>query len=178
MPEVHFVGQILGCSDFDQRKLCCQWKIVTDSEHWNLLEGMPDGQTHVDDSQNSNSVVWCHPFDIHYAVTSVEGWPKIRVEVYHLDFFGRYELSGYGTAHLPTAPGNHTIDIVTWRPRGTFSQEMSALFLGGYPQLKNPDIISGNEDRYGLKTDTAGVLYMEVNVLLRGFENKGVIFNT
>ena len=31
------------------------------------------------------------------------------------DTFGRNALAGYGFAHVPTSPGQHTIDVVTWQ---------------------------------------------------------------
>ena len=37
-------------------------------------------------------------------------------EMYILqDTFGRNALAGYGFAHVPTSPGQHTIDVVTWQ---------------------------------------------------------------
>ena len=30
--------------------------------------------------------------DIHYSTTSITGWPKIRVQVFYQDMFGRNEL--------------------------------------------------------------------------------------
>jgi len=46
------------------------------------------------------------------------GWPKIHVQVYHYDQFGRSEIYGYGFCHVPMSPGTHEINIVTWRPVG------------------------------------------------------------
>lgn len=67
------------------------------------------------------------------------------IQVYHQDRFGRNELYGYGFTNIPTTPGSHTIEISTWRPTGTFSDQLwgiytfylSAYFLGATPQLKN-----------------------------------------
>lgn len=48
------------------------------------------------------------------------GWPKIHLQVYHQDQFGRSEIYGYGFCHVPTAPGCHSFECVTWRPVGLF----------------------------------------------------------
>ena len=37
-----------------------------------------------------------HPIDLHYAVKGIDGWPRLRLEVYGVDAYGRVELAGYG----------------------------------------------------------------------------------
>ena len=32
-------------------------------------------------------------------------------------------IDGYGFCHIPTSPGNFDLEIVTWRPVGTASEE-------------------------------------------------------
>ena len=39
--------------------------------------------------------IWCHPIDIHYTTKGIQGWPKIKVQVWHQDMFGRNELCMY-----------------------------------------------------------------------------------
>ena len=43
---VFFNGEICGASDFDADTLYCRFKVVTDNEHWDLLDGQAVGQTH------------------------------------------------------------------------------------------------------------------------------------
>jgi B9 domain-containing protein 2 len=47
-------------------------------------------------------------------------------------------------------------------------------FLGGGPQLKNPDLIYSGNDRYHLQTETMGVVHLEIGVILRNFDKYGV----
>ena len=42
---VFFHGEISGASDFDADTLLCRFKVVTDGDNWDLLEGQADGQT-------------------------------------------------------------------------------------------------------------------------------------
>ena len=50
------------------------------------------------------------------------------MEVWHHDAFGRSEIYGYGFCHVPTSPGMHKVEVVTWRPVGTvFQQAQSEL---------------------------------------------------
>lgn len=37
------------------------------------------------------------------------GWPKILIEVWHCDQYGRKEIYGYGTIYVPTSPGEHEV---------------------------------------------------------------------
>jgi len=46
------------------------------------------------------------------------GWPKLLVDVRRQDKFGRRDIAGYGTCHIPTSPGTHLINIPIWRPAG------------------------------------------------------------
>jgi hypothetical protein len=66
--------------------------------------------------------------DVHYATKGIQGWPKIHLEVWHHDAFGRSEIYGYGFCHVPTSPGMHRIDVVTWRPVGTLFQQAQSTF--------------------------------------------------
>ena len=47
-------------------------------------------------AQSSDLAVWMHPLDVTYACTTVSGWPKLIVEVFHTDEENRVD---FGTAH-------------------------------------------------------------------------------
>lgn len=107
---------------------------------WKLISGVKEGQTQIDDPAYGNFTCWCHPVDVHYATKGpqginsyvhdaskgyfidtyfvVTGWPKIHVQVYHYDKFGRSQIYGYGFCHIPTTPGTHKLECHTWRPVG------------------------------------------------------------
>lgn len=44
---VNIIGSIVGCSDFEEKALLCEWQIVTSGTHWDVVEGEAEGQTHV-----------------------------------------------------------------------------------------------------------------------------------
>lgn len=64
------------------------------------------------------------------------GWPKVHVQVWHQDSFGRNELYGYGFVHIPTSPGTHDIQCPTWKPAGSWTEQVTQYFVGGGPQLR------------------------------------------
>lgn len=39
--------------------------------------------------------VWNHPIDLHLFSQSVQGWPRLLFEVYHLDSYGGKDLCRY-----------------------------------------------------------------------------------
>lgn len=172
MAEVHIIGQILGASGFSSQNLYCKWKIQTGGA-WKIIAGAREGQTQVDQPQNEDFAVWSHPIDIHFATKGLQGWPKLKFEVYHQDDFGRNELYGYGFCHLPTAPGTHDIQCPTWRPSGTFREQVSQYFIGGAPQLRNPEMVQSAE-RYTLQTVAMGKVHCQLGVILKNFDKYGV----
>ena len=109
-----------------------------------------------------------------YPIIPISGWPKIHFQVWHQDSFGRNELYGYGFCHLPTSPGIHNIECPTWRPSGTYREQVSQSFLGGGPQLKNPDLIYSGADRYKLHTVAMGTIHLQLGVILRHFDKYGI----
>eukprot|EP01116_Phalansterium_solitarium_P002649 TRINITY_DN12798_c0_g1_i1.p1 TRINITY_DN12798_c0_g1~~TRINITY_DN12798_c0_g1_i1.p1 ORF type:complete len:177 (-),score=16.33 TRINITY_DN12798_c0_g1_i1:124-654(-) len=174
MPEVHFIGELQGASGFPASELFCKYKFVLDDDNWELLEGVMEGQTQVDNPQESDESVWAHPIDVHLKASSIKGWPKINVQVWHQDRFGRNELYGYGFCHLPTAPGQFDLEIVTWRPEGSLLEELKAYFLGGVPHLRNDNLVVQGGDRYRLKTVPMGKVFLQIGVILKDFAKYGV----
>lgn len=87
MAELHITGQLLGASGFRDKSVFCkvrcprrratgfrrlgasarrvQWGIATGTT-WELVEGLDEGQTQVNGSQEGGMAVWSHPIDLHY----------------------------------------------------------------------------------------------------------------
>ena len=85
------IGQLVGGSEFfPYKSLFCKWAIHSGGA-WKVLQGLREGQTQVDDPQTGDTAFWCHPIDVHYATRGLQGWPKLHVQVYHQDSFGRCE---------------------------------------------------------------------------------------
>jgi len=130
----------------------------------------------VDSPLDEEQCLWSHPFDLHYTTRGISGWPRMHFQVYAYDDGGRYDLAGYGFCHLPSAPGTHTIECNTWRPSGSWKEQLQNFFLGSAPELKNERLVWSGDDRYRLKTVTTGTVTVQVHVILRGFSDAGVLF--
>ena len=119
--------------------------------------------------------VWAHPVDLHYATSTVAGWPRMSFQVWAEDSFGIKELAGYGMCFLPTVVGEYNLECVCWKPAGSkWSDDTKSFFLGGGPKLVHDEIIYKQDDRFRLCSETAGVVHIEVGVLLKDFEQHGV----
>ena len=98
MAELHVLGEIIGASGVDAAGLSCRWKFVTDtsasdSEYWLQLEGEAQGVTQTALISSADELaVWGHPLDVHYSFTALRGWPKLHVELWRQDTFGRAEV--------------------------------------------------------------------------------------
>ncbi|KAG7275388.1 hypothetical protein CRUP_021586 [Coryphaenoides rupestris] len=117
MAELHVIGQIVGASGFPRSSLFCKWGVHAGGA-WRLLSGLKEGQTQVDFPQTGDTAYWSHPIDLHYATKGLQGWPKLHLQVWHQDSFGRCQLYGYGYCHVPSSPGHHRLRCATWRPWG------------------------------------------------------------
>jgi len=71
---------------------------------WSFLAGEDTSQTQYAASDDRVHI-WNHPIDVHFATASMQGWPRIIMQLWELDEYGRSILSGYGFAHFPTIPG-------------------------------------------------------------------------
>lgn len=118
--ELHIVGEVTGATNFKGHSFIISYEIVTGTQ-WKHLEGTEKGTSHVmentpfsnDGLLGSSSgggggeFAWSLPIDVHYRLSSVQGWPKISVQVWSVDEYGRKDLAGYGVAFLPM-PGQST----------------------------------------------------------------------
>ena len=104
MAQLYVRGQIVGAIGFPPKSIFYKWGVHS-GEAWRLLSGLMEGQTHVDVPRTGDMAFWSHPIDLHYETKGVQGWPKIHLQVWHEDSFGRCQLFGYGYCHVPSSPG-------------------------------------------------------------------------
>ena len=112
IPEVHFLGEIKDARGFksNQRNtaISCKWSIDW-GKSWSFIAGEYEGQTQYSSStpkiDGNERIVWNHPLDIHFASVSIQGWPRLTLQVWKLDELGRICIAGYGFVHLPSHAG-------------------------------------------------------------------------
>lgn len=169
-PEVHIVGEIVGGSKFDSDNSFCVFSVKRNKE-WQCVGGEEQGQTQVDYPEDGEFCVWNHPLDLHYYTKALQGWPQIVCEVWRLDDHCCKELLGYGFAYLPMSSGFHEIECSIWRPLGNRQEEVKKWFVGSSVRLRNKDVIhlpnQCLEDRGKIFTKNAGVVHLQIQVILR-----------
>lgn len=124
-PELHVIGEIVGATDYELPSLFCKFSFEAGT-NFRLLQGLPTGQTHCDMPPEGEMAILSHPVDVHYAVKGIDGWPRLRIEVYGVDRYGRIELAGYGCCIVPTTAGMHELRCHTWRPCGSMREQFSS----------------------------------------------------
>jgi len=179
IPEVHFLGEISfgeSCSTSSDVCISCRWRIDW-GKSWSSVAGECSGQSQYSLRRDDGHAIWNHPIDLHLISASVQGWPRMIVQLWELDEYGRAGLAGYGFCHLPVNVGQTiNVDIPCWRPCGTSREELEALFLGTKPILTNDDIIFGSswKNRCRIVTVSAGKVHLSLSVILRHFSEHRV----
>uniref|UniRef100_A0AC35U5U1 B9 domain-containing protein 2 n=1 Tax=Rhabditophanes sp. KR3021 TaxID=114890 RepID=A0AC35U5U1_9BILA len=172
MAELHIIGQIESAEGFDLTSLFCKY-VIKIGGGWKILEGERDGQTQTDTSQLAKSY-FCHPIDIHLSTKTIQNWPKIHFELWHLDSYDRQEVAGYGTTFIPSTPGYHKLQCHIWRPQGTFKDELMQKILGGGIQLKSLSVLDNPTELMKLHTVAVGRINLNISIILRNFDKYGI----
>lgn len=173
MAELHVIGQLVGATDFGTDGLFCKWGFHA-GRAWELLEGLDAGQTQADFPEDGVTYSWSHPVDVHYASRGLAGWPKLCLQVWSQDQYGRNDIAGYGFCHVPTAPGSYELACPCWVPEGSFGERFSGFFLGGRPRLKLEEVVYTGGDRFRLQTLSTGQVHVRLNVIMKDFERNNV----
>ncbi|EAN79018.1 hypothetical protein, conserved [Trypanosoma brucei brucei TREU927] len=181
MAELHVIGDLAFGEDFGGKSYFCAFEIVT-GEHWRVVEGHTSGCTHIMESDSCGGIAWCFPIDVHYTMGSVEGWPKISMQVWSVDGYGRKDLAGYGVAFVPPPGGEEQeVNVETWKPcfwNPNFFirlyENLREAVMGGGPVLCDKTMIHTNDERFKLRTISSGSVRLHLNVVARGMERLGV----
>uniref|UniRef100_A0A0N5AHA5 B9 domain-containing protein 2 n=1 Tax=Syphacia muris TaxID=451379 RepID=A0A0N5AHA5_9BILA len=174
MAEVHIIGRIVSASGFVDHRLFCCWKLEIGGG-WRTVEGETEGQTQTDLPEFEDVAYFSHPLDIHLATKTIQGWPKISLQVWHHDQYGRQEIYGYGSVFVPTTPGTNQVTCHIWRPKGSFREEMMQYFLGGGIQLTEVNYVENVTRLSKLRTTSMGTVQLELSIITRNFEKFGIL---
>eukprot|EP01084_Bolivina_argentea_P155771 271449_1 len=172
MPQVHLVGEIVRARDMPGHGggTYTKYKLVTSGENWHLLDGKEEGCTHIDESRGLDENWFGHPIEAHFGTDSMQGWPRLQLETWRVDSTNQVQLIGYGAAFIPPLPGRHRLDCAMWQPRAeSWLGQWSSWFLGIGTTLNYTSTVSSSKDRFELRTETCGVVEVDVSVLVKGF---------
>ncbi|VDP08042.1 unnamed protein product [Heligmosomoides polygyrus] len=182
MAEVYVSGQIESADGFGDNRLCCRWTLQT-------VEGAVEGQTQTDLPSVYEEAYLAHPIDLHLATKTIQGWPRMHLQVWHHDIYGRQELVGYGSLFLPSSPGEHELTCHIWRPKGSARDEIMQLFVGGGLQVSHYGsehfealigvsslaVLEDAAERMRVSTVAMGRVRLRLYVITRHFEQFGIL---
>ena len=147
-PATHFVVMVTGQIESGQYEgldsLYCRYTFAS-GEDWLVARGVEEGITQMStangtaaEAEARSLAVWNFPIDVTFRATGAHGWPQLVVSVYGTDVFGRADvIIGYGSVHLPMAPGRHELYIRTFRPlASSLLGRLQSWLLGQRPEFR------------------------------------------
>eukprot|EP01017_Pseudomicrothorax_dubius_P022368 TRINITY_DN2419_c0_g1_i1.p1 TRINITY_DN2419_c0_g1~~TRINITY_DN2419_c0_g1_i1.p1 ORF type:complete len:179 (-),score=26.83 TRINITY_DN2419_c0_g1_i1:144-680(-) len=168
-PQLHLIGKMTGGTGFNATSLYVRFAFKT-GDAWTIIAGKVEAET-VESKPHpeTNYFALEHPLDINYSSRGIRGWPKLLVEAWEVDMDGRHKVAGYGQMTMPTKGGDYKLNIHCWRPAPSFSDRL----LGTHPELENKDILVSNNSRFPLRTESTGIIQLEISILLKDFDLHG-----
>lgn len=140
-----------------------------------MLEGEKEGTTQIASSRGNSAALWNHPIDVHYSISSLVGWPRFHLEVWHIDEFDRHQLLGNSLCYVPTVDGEYKLDCVNWKPIGSKYTEFADRFLGSTTKLSDPSVVTSCTDKFPLQTRSTGVVFLHLYILSKKFKASGIV---
>ncbi|XP_066599531.1 B9 domain-containing protein 2 [Prorops nasuta] len=172
MAELHIIGQIASARNFKHSSLSCKWSFHAGNA-WKVISGSEEGQTQESCDLYKNIPVWDHPIDIHYTTHSLQNSPKLLLQIFSRDNYGRLLFHAYGVCSIPLSPGYHSVKCHTWKPIGNWKDRLQDKFLGMTLQLKSPSVLVNTLDRFELLTESMGMVNIEIHIISRSFDKFG-----
>ena len=142
--ELTLSGQLVGVSGLRSAGAHASYALALPSK-WAVLSGGMESASHVDTpADGSGRFVFQQPISLVASGPRAEGWPTVRITVRSVDRHGRSDVAGYGLVWVPSASGSHTLSVPLWAPQdGSMMEGVSTFFIGGAPQLRDPELIFG-----------------------------------
>eukprot|EP00600_Ochromonadales_sp_CCMP1393_P000658 CAMPEP_0174985650 /NCGR_PEP_ID=MMETSP0004_2-20121128/18462_1 /TAXON_ID=420556 /ORGANISM="Ochromonas sp., Strain CCMP1393" /LENGTH=1154 /DNA_ID=CAMNT_0016238327 /DNA_START=65 /DNA_END=3529 /DNA_ORIENTATION=+ len=99
--------------------------------------------------------------------------PTIVFQIYSSNrWLKRATLEGYGYCHLSDSAGLQDVEIKTWKPVGSITEQMRDFFLGNSLHLKETAFVdsvnktASSLNRFGVLTRSAGTLRVKVQTVI------------
>ncbi|QDZ18992.1 ciliary basal body-associated B9 domain-containing protein [Chloropicon primus] len=168
-------GQIELAEIQGSRSGYCKF-LVTHGEDWQVLDGLEEGVTHLSKRSPGvdTSFVWNFPINVAYRSTNIFGWPQIVLSVYDVDNLGRDVVLGYGSVHIPTAPGTYNLKVRLYKPlASSMLQHLTSWISKVQPEFVDPKFPTQTEGREVVRAQSSGHAIVTVNVMTRNMEHFG-----
>lgn len=141
--EIDLRSQIDGESDVWTARPSDRLEAVTQTSYGrfekNILAGQPDVR----------ACYFSFPFEVKLSKPSTAAAlpPIMYFTVQSQSRWGITSIVGYGFVHLPLTPGCHEVDVDTWVPLGTLSDQKTNFFIGAGPTLRDVKLCGVPKDK-------------------------------
>eukprot|EP00241_Pyramimonas_parkeae_P016070 CAMPEP_0114283034 /NCGR_PEP_ID=MMETSP0059-20121206/3881_1 /TAXON_ID=36894 /ORGANISM="Pyramimonas parkeae, Strain CCMP726" /LENGTH=490 /DNA_ID=CAMNT_0001403725 /DNA_START=42 /DNA_END=1518 /DNA_ORIENTATION=+ len=172
--KLHLLGELVGATGFSRKTLFCEWQLVFGTG-WKVIRGEDRGTTHMaspmDDSDFS---AFSHPVHLSVQSQNIQHWPKLFVRVHeHHDYVGSDTFLAYGICSLPTTPGTHRVQCVTWRANDRVARlqdELSGYFTSRSAELMSDEYVSLRKEEHAASVVTVGMgtVHLDLAMLFEG----------
>jgi len=152
--------------------LYCRYSLVSGLD-WKIVSGIDTGitQTSRKTTLNQPIIVWNFPIDITLQSTNIQGWPRICISVYGLDWFGRDVVRGYGCLMCPTTPGHHVHHVHMYVPVSSSPWQRFMHFMNGsLPEFYDSRFVSRGEGRGVTRVKCEGTVKVILDVTTKGMQ--------
>lgn len=175
MVDVFILGEIQTIFSEFCGSYSLKYRIVTGNENWGVTHSGNLSGSAMINSTNDGRILVNHPIDAYFSSTSIEGFPYIVCEIWKLTNEGTKEFYAIGCSWIPFNPGYHNLIINLWRVVCLEGRNYSNGDL--LPDHPNEicQYILNNSIREKISSVSMGIVNINLNIILSGFEKFGVM---
>ncbi len=175
-PQIFIMGRILNACGFDSEELYLKYDIKF-GPNFNVLNGITSGETFQSmayEEDNINVVNFDQPLSLNLSCTSINGWPKILVEIWSNDSDGKNVIVGYGMGFIPVKSGFSKMTINCWRPSSSTSESLEERLLGNNNEFNDKSAVYSTAEKFGVYSISAGQVNVELELIFKDFILHGI----
>lgn len=173
---VNCTGQIENADFGPSDDLYCRYAFHMGPD-WSIVSGPDSGISQTARKSpffTNQGIVWNFPIDLTFKATNVYGWPRLSLNIYGIDFFGRDVVRGYGSILIPLIPGIYNLEVETYVPLGSsILNNWISWLLGTPPEFFDSKFVCQGEGRAVTRVQATGTVRVKLNIVTRGLHEVG-----
>ena len=175
-PQIYMMGRILNACGFDSEELYLKYNIIF-GPNFHVVNGETSGETFqaiAYEEDNINVVNFDQPLSLNLSCRSINGWPKIFVEVWSNDHEGKNCIVGYGTGFIPVKSGFSKMTINCWRPSDNTSPSFKETLLNNNNEFNDKSAVYSTTEKFGVCAISTGQINIELEIIFKDFILHGI----
>ena len=180
---IHLFGSLESGEFSSANDVYIKYSIVTGPD-WILSCGSDVGITQISRFKGvrthqhaGREFIWNQPISVSYRSYNYYGWPQIVLSAYYFDIFGKNQILGYGSTHLPVSsqPGaniRQRVDI--YAPESSsISNRILSWLTGRRPELVDSNLFARPDCRKLLQVILVGHVNLVFNLTTKDVFRNG-----